>query len=428
MVVNLMKRPGVPLVEFMLAVRGGDESDPKDMAGLASTTGALLRRGTKTRTADQFSEQLDGLGGTFGVFNQNGSPATIITAGFLAKDLAVGLDLVSDVTLNPAFPEAEVKKLLSQRVDGVKSSKDNLQMAATLYFRSFFYGPDHPYGRVASEATLATIDRKAIVENHQKFYCGRNMILTIAGNFEEAEALAAVKKAFGGAPAGTMFVPVKDAKPEAGARLLLIDKPDATQTYFGIAMPGVKKNNPDRFKLDVLNTLFGGRFTSILNDELRVNTGLTYGAGSQVEQQRLPGAIVIRTYTKTETSEKAIDTALALLKKFNEKGINEDQLKSAKAYIKGEYPPRMLQTSGQFAGILTDMELYGLSKGEVDDFFSGIDSVSVEQANEAARKYYSPASLTYVVLGNAAKLKPFISKYAPQVIEVEWKTPGFATK
>jgi zinc protease len=428
MIVNLMKRSGVPLVEFHLAIRGGDESDPKDMAGLTSVTAALLRRGTKSRTSDQFSEQLDSLGGSYFAMNQPGSPATMINAGFLSKDLAPGLDLVADAVLNPTFPEAEVKKTLSQRIDAVKSSKDNLQAAASQYFRAFYYGPDHPYGHVSTEATLSHIDRNAIVEDHRKFYCGRNMILTVAGDFDENEALSAVTKAFGAVPAGEMYVPVKDAKPEAGARLLLIDKPDATQTYFGIGMPGVPRGNPDRFKLQVINTLFGGRFTSILNDELRVNTGLTYGAGSSVEQQRLPGAIVIRTYTKTETTERAIDKALELLKKFNEKGITAEQLSSAKAYIKGEYPPRNLETSGQLASILTDIELYGLSRGEVDDFFSGIDSVTVDQANEAAHKYYSPSSLTFTVLGNASKIKPFLSKYAPKIVEVEWKTPGFPVR
>lgn len=426
--VNLMKRAGVPLVEFTLAVRGGEEADPAGMAGLNSLTAALLRRGTQHRTADQFSEQLDSLGGVVNAFTPTGSPSTNINAGFLAKDTAAGLDLLADIVLNATFPEAEVKKILAQRIDAAKSVKDNLQAANGLYFRAFFYGTAHPYGQVATETTLARIDRKAIIDNHQKLYCGRNMILTVAGNFDEKETLAAIQKTFGAAPAGSLYTPVKDSKPDAGARLLLIDKPDATQTYFEIGMPGVPRNNPDRFKLQVLNTLFGGRFTSILNEELRTNTGLTYGARSSVERQRLPGAIVISTYTKTETTEKAIDTALELLKKFNEKGINAEQLQSAKAYIKGEYPPRNLETSGQLAGILNEIEIFGLSKGEVDDFFSGIDSVTVEQANEAARKYYSPASLTFTVLGNAAKIKPFVAKYSPKVTEVEWKTAGYPTR
>src|SRR5882724_1711475 len=87
MIVNLMKRPGVPLVELTLAVRGGEESDPAALTGLNSLTAALLRRGTKNRNADQFSEQLDSLGGTFNAFTQPGNPSTTITAGFLAKDL-----------------------------------------------------------------------------------------------------------------------------------------------------------------------------------------------------------------------------------------------------------------------------------------------------------------------------------------------------
>ena len=426
--VNLMKRAGVPLVEFTLAVRGGEEADPANMAGLNSLTAGLLRRGTEQRTAAQFSEQLDALGGTLNVFTQSGNPSTNINAGFLAKDVAAGLDLISDIVLHPTFPEAEVKKILAQRIDASKSAKDSLQFATGLYFRAFFFGPNHPYGQIPTEATLGRIDRKAIVENHRQLYCGRNLILTVAGDFDEQETLAAIQKTFGAAPAGTLYTPVKDTKPDAGARLLLIDKPVAIQTYFEIGVPGVPRNNPDRFKLQVLNTLFGGRFTSILNEELRTNTGLTYGARSNVERQRLPGAIVISTYTKTETTEKAMDTALELLKKFHEKGINAEQLQSAKAYIKGEYPPAHLETSGQLAGILNEIEVFGLSKGEVDDFFSGIDSVTVEQANETARKYYSPASLTFTVLGNAAKIKPFVAKYSPKVIEVEWKTPGYPTR
>ena len=108
--------------------------------------------------------------------------------------------------------------------------------------------------------------------------------------------------------------------------MLLIDKPDATQTYFIIAQPGIDRRNPDRERLELVNTVFGGQFLSMLNEELRVNTGLTYGAGSQVEQTRLPGAIAISTYTKTDTTARAIDLALEVLKRLNERGLTPQQL------------------------------------------------------------------------------------------------------
>jgi predicted Zn-dependent peptidase len=156
-----------------------------------------------------------------------------------------------------------------------------------------------------------------------------------------------------------------------------------------------------------------------------VNTGLTYGAGSSLDATREPGAITISTYTRTETTGKAMDLALDVLKRLNEKGITEEQLASAKAYVKGTYPRQALETSDQLANVLGDIELYGLNRGEVDDLFSRIDSVTLERANAAARKYYRQENLTFVVLGNASKIREAVKKYAPQVKEVSIKEPGF---
>jgi predicted Zn-dependent peptidase len=130
----------------------------------------------------------------------------------------------------------------------------------------------------------------------------------------------------------------------ASPRVLLIDKP-GTQTYFVIAQPGVRRATPDRVPLILVNTLFGGRFTSMINDALRVNSGLTYGASSTVQMGRLDGAITINSYTKTDTTEKTIDMALDVLKSLGDKGLTADQLASVKAYVKGEYPTRTVQTA-----------------------------------------------------------------------------------
>jgi predicted Zn-dependent peptidase len=159
-----------------------------------------------------------------------------------------------------------------------------------------------------------------------------------------------------------------------------------------------------------------------------VNSGLTYGANCQVQEPRVPGAIVIATFTKTETTGKAIDMALEVLKRLGEKGIAADQLASVKAYVKGTYPPARLQTADQLAAILGDLELYGLSRDEVDDFFQRIDGVTLEQANAAARKYYKADNLTFVLLGNAAKIRESAAKYAPKVVEVAVSKPGFVTR
>lgn len=422
-VLVVMPRSDVPLVTLRVIVKGGQESDPAGVAGVASITAESLRRGTAKRTADQFSQELDELGATFrsGVDRQS----TFVVSELLSKDFEKGLDLVVDAVAGPTFPEAEMKKVLAHAIDEAKSIKDDPDSAARVYYDSYFFGSAHPYGQVMDELSLAKITRQTITDYHKRAYTGRNLIVIVAGDVDASKAAALTAKAFAAVPAGQAYVWKKAEVPRpAKTRVAIIDKPDATQTQVRIGMPGIDRTHPDRIPLWVVNTLFGGRFTSILNDELRVNSGLTYGAGSQFDRSHLPGRITIGTFTSTENTGKTLDKAIELLKQIATKGINDEQLASAKAYLKGTYPRQSLETADQLAAILSEIELFGLNKGEVDDLFSHIDSVTVEKANEVAHRLLGAEQLSILLLGNAAKIAPFAKKYDPEPVTVSITTPG----
>jgi predicted Zn-dependent peptidase len=119
-----------------------------------------------------------------------------------------------------------------------------------------------------------------------------------------------------------------------------------------------------------------------------------------------------------------VDLAIDLLKRLREKGITEEQLASAKAYLKGTYPSQQIETADQLAEILAEIELYDLNRGEVDDLFSRIDSVTLERANEVARKYYNSDNLTFVLLGNAAKFAGDLQKYSDTIVKGSIMAPG----
>jgi zinc protease len=414
----------VPLMTIQIVIRGGGESDPAPQKGLAAVTAELLRRGTSSRTSEQIAQQLDFLGASLNTSSDDQSIR--ITSDFLAKDLDRVLDILTDVLAHPSFPEAEVAKVLAQRIDASKAAKDNPGQAINLYLPPYFFPVGHPYHGVADELTLARIGRDQITAYYKKMFVGKNAIVVATGDFDSKSALPKLAALASSLSAGDAYPWAKAAAPSfAGPRLLLIDKPDATQTYFLITQPGIDHNSPDRVPLDIVNTLFGGRFTSILNDELRVNSGLTYGARSYFELDRLTGALVISTYTRTETTEKAIDLALDCLKRLNEKGLNAEQLASAKAYIKGGYPTQRLETAGQIASLLGELELFGQGKGEVDDLFSRIDAVSLDKANEMARKYFRTNNLQFLLVGNAAKIQEAVKKYASTMKVIQVKEPGF---
>lgn len=422
--VLLLEKRGVPMVSFSAIVKAGATADTAGQGGLATVTAGLLRKGTQKRTAQQFAADLDFIGGTFSA--ESNADYTTVFAEFLTKDLARGLDLYSDALFYPTFPQEEVDKLLAQAVDGIKAAKDDPQSVLGIYYHGYLFGT-HPYARPSDgdDVSLKKIQRAAIAKFYETYYAPGNTILAVAGDFNAAEMRKKLEEVFGAWPAKTVTAVVIPAAPAAkGKRLLLVDKPDATQTYFSFGNVGAAANDPDRVALRVVNTIFGGRFTSQLNEALRVESGLTYGAGSSFDARKTPGPFAISSFTKNETTAQAIDLALQVLQKLHKDGVTAEQLASAKSYIKGQFPPR-IETSGQLAGTIARNEFYGLDDNEVNQLEARLDAVTPEIARQAIQKHYPLDSLVFVVIGKAAEIKPVVQKYAPQMDTRGISEPGF---
>ncbi len=427
MTLLLMEQHEVPLVSFSLIVKAGSVVDPPGKDGLASVTAALLRKGTKSRTADQISAELDFIGGTLNV--GAGSDYTSGGAEFVNKDIAKGLDLISDILLNAQFPQDELTKLIKQRIDGIKSAKDQAQGVIGNYFNAYLYG-SHPYARPTGgdEQSLADITRADVLNLYQDYYTPSNTILAVVGDLPVADMERLLGDRFNAWPAKSAPAQtVPDPAPQNGKRLLLVDKPDSTQTFYRVGNIGIARTNQDRVYIDVVNTLFGGRFTSMLNSELRIKTGLTYGAGSFFDERKSRGPFVISTFTKNEMTERAIDMTLEILKRLHEKGITEEELKSAKTYIKGQYPPE-IETSDQLAALIAELEFYGLDEREVNELYNKIDAMTVADAKRIIDQYYPKDNLVFVLIGKADEIQPVVRKYAPKVDTKSISEPGFQLK
>jgi zinc protease len=422
--VLLMEKQGVPLVSFFAIVKSGAAADPVGEAGLASVTAGLLRKGTQKRTAQQFAADLDYIGGSFDA--EAGSDFTSISAEFLTKDLARGLDLFTDALLHPTFPQAETDKLLAQDIDGVKGAKDDPGSVVFSYYTGYLYGTS-AYGRPegGDELSLKRIHRDAVVRFYEEHYTPGNTILAVAGEFHPAEMRQKLDELFGAWPAraaSTTRIPA--AAPEKGKRLLLVDKQDATQTYFAIGNVGSTATDPDRVAIRVVNTIFGGRFTSMLNEALRVESGLTYGAQSFFDGRKEPGPFAIFSFTKNETTTQAIDLALKVLGELHKDGVTAEQLASAKSYIKGQFPPT-IETSSQLVRRIALNEFYGLNDDEVNQLEARVDAVTPETARQVIQKHFPEDNLVFVLIGKAAEIGPEVKKYAERQDTREISDPGF---
>jgi zinc protease len=420
----LMEKHGVPIISVAAIVNAGSAADPAGQEGLASAAAGLLRKGTSKRSAQKFAEALDFIGASFSA--DSGVDYTAISGEFLTKDLDTGLDLFSDAMLHPAFVQAEVDKLLTQDIDGVKAAKDEAQSVVFNYYYGYLFG-NHPYGRPegGDELSLARIKRDAVVKFYQANYTPGNTILAVAGEFSAAQMRAKIEQAFGTWPAKASTLPAIPAPAAVkGKKLLLVDKPDSTQTFFVIGNIGTAENNPDRVAIRVVNTVFGGRFTSELNEALRVESGLTYGADSFFDSKKQPGAFAISSYTKNESTVQAIDLALQVLAKLHKDGVTSEQLASAKAYIKGQFPP-LLETSGQLARRIASNEFFGLGDDEINQMEARIDAVTPAMAKQVIEKHFPADNLVFMLIGKASEIAAAVQKYAPQQDSRKISEPGY---
>lgn len=422
--VLLLEKHGVPLINLYAIVKTGAAADPPGQEGLASVTAGLLRKGTKTRTAQQFAADLDYIGGTFE--SEAGADFSSVSSEFLTKDLDRGLGLFADALLHATFPKEEVDKLLTQAVDGIKGAKDDPQQVLGLYYYGYLYGA-HPYGRPAGgdEITLTQIQRDSIAKFYEANYAPGNTLLAVAGEFNAAEMRRRLEDVFGAWPARTVkpVAVVADA-PVKIRRLLLVDKVDSSQTYFAFGNVGIARNDPDRVAIRVVNTIFGGRFTSELNEALRVESGYTYGASSFFDARKAPGPFGIFSFTKNETTVPAIDKAIEVLQKLHKDGVTEEQLKSAKSYIKGQFPPN-IETSAQLAQIIATYEFYGLGDDEINQLEARVDAVTPEIARQVIQKHFPAESLVFVLIGKASEIGPAVKKYAEKEDARPISEPGF---
>jgi zinc protease len=423
LVVLLLEQHEVPVVDFHLTLRTGSAADPEGKEGLADLTLSLLRKGTERHTADEIAEELDFLGADLDL--DASYERCMVAAEFLAKDAGRGLELLSEMLTSPRFDAQEIDKLVKLEIDGLRDLKDTPRNAVANYFDSWLFR-DHPFARRVggTETSLPAIERDDIVRFYRRNLRPNGAILAVAGDFHSAAMRSQVEKTLGKWERGD-FEPVQVAapKPFKGRKVLLVDKPDASQTYFRFGNVGMALGAPDEAAVEVVNTVFGGRFTSWLMNEMRTKAGLTYNAHARFIRRKVPGEFYVSSFTRTDDTQAAVDMALQLLDRLHKKGISKEEIDSAQNYIRGQFPPDY-ETPGQLAGAIAELEFFGFDRDYINGYTGRTDAVKLADTKKAIATYYPDKNLAIVLVGQADKVRKLAGKYGP-LTEKEISAPGF---
>ncbi|MDJ0748055.1 MAG: pitrilysin family protein [Woeseiaceae bacterium] len=424
-VLLLAAKHDVPLVGMRAVVRGGSVADPAEKAGLADLLASVLQKGAGNRDAAEFAEAAASVGGNI---SASADVETVeISAEFLSRDIDLMIELVADMLMRPTLAEDEVNKERDRAIALIAAAKDsNLSGLMPSYTNAFIFG-EHPFGNptFGSESTLAAITGDDVVQYHADNFGGDRLIVAVAGDFQIDALKARLTTVFGAwEPAATPLPEIPAPDRALPGRVLLVDKPGAAQTYFRIGNVGVAVDYPRRAELNLANTVFGGRFTSMLMTELRVKSGLTYGASSRVARHSEAGAVTIRSYTETAKTVEAIDMAIDILGRLHDRGLNDEMIESARNYIMGQFPPS-LETASSLAGMFAFLEEHELDRTYIDDYGAKLaEATPVSVSNAIADVYPQTDDLVFVLIGDADEIREAVAKYG-EVTEIAITEPRF---
>jgi zinc protease len=388
----------LPLVTVNLTIKAGGLFDPPQKEGLANLTAALLRYGTRTRTAQQIAEGIDFLGASFSTGGDRDVAHLKLTV--LKKDLPESLKIFQDVLLNPKFAPPELQSMVQRLKGTLKSQEDEPSIVASRAFRRTLFG-DFPYAfpEIGTAESLARINNQDLIKFHRQYFRPNNAIITIVGDLTQAEAQKTVEEFFGGWEAAELPPP----PPPPSSRLMQptvvkIDK-DITQANIILGQIGIKRTDPDFYAFQVMNYILGGGgFASRLMDNIRENRGLVYNVHSSFEPGLESGPFDVSLETKNASGGEAVTEVLKELDHIRRDLVTEKELADAKSYLIGSLPMKM-DSNAKRAALLGYTELFGLGLDYPWRYPELLNKITRDDILNVARKYLDPEKYLLVVVG-----------------------------
>ncbi len=387
---------GLPMLDVQVDFAAGSMFDPAGKSGLAALTRAVLDLGAGSRDESAVAEQLADLGANLaGGADTDRASITLRTLSAAAqRDTA--LAVLRDVLQAPHFDAAIVAREQARTIASLKDAETRPDAIAGKAFWAAMY-PKHPYGRQATPASLAALERADLQAFYARYYNAANATITLVGDLsrEQAEEIAAALAA--GLPQGEPAVlPAPPHKVRGSA--IKIAHP-ASQAHVYIGLPAVERGNPDYFPLLVGNyTLGGGGFVSRLMREVREKNGYAYSVYSYFSPLRQAGPFQIGLQTKRSQARAATRLARDVLESFLKGGPSEEELAAAKANLAGGFPLR-LDSNKKLLDNVAALAFYGLPLDYLDTYQARVEAVTVDQVKQAFFRHVKPVELMTVTVG-----------------------------
>ena len=405
------ERHDLPLVSFSMTFLGGTNQFEKlDKVGVGGFTTSMLREGTKTRTAEQLSLDLQLLGTSVGagIGGESGTVSFLSTTEKFAPTLAI----MSDMLLNSTFPAASLERLRQQRLVQLAQANAQPGVIGNRVFGRVLYGAQHPYAADADEASIKAVTREDVVAFHQAYFQPARAIITVVGDVNAASVKATIEKALSGWAAGgekpSFAYPALPAA--KGTTIYLVDRPGSKQSSFNIGLPGPPRTTSDYIALQVMNFILGGHFQSRLNANLREEKGYSYGVSSGFAFGRGPGPFRAGGDIVSDKTDLALIEFMKELRGIHgERPITDDEMVQAKDSLIQRLPNQFSSVSATGSSI-TSLYLQDLPVDYYQTYPKLVSAVTKEDVLRVAKKYIDIDHLNIVIVGDRKSIEEPLKK------------------
>jgi zinc protease len=388
-----------PLVSLRMLVGAGTAQDSSSRLGVANMVAALLDQGTTNRTAQQIADAVDTIGGN--VRTGAGTDVIFSYVTVLKDSLTPGLDLLSDIVRSPVFPQGELERQRDQLRSVLRVNYQDPDYVASIVFDRLVYG-FHPYGYpgTGTPASIERITRNDLVEFHQQYFVPNNSILAVAGDVSTPEVFAAVEKTFGGWARHDILGTVMLSPPPPTRRVVIVDVPDTVQTEIRVGHLGLRRSSDDFTAAELAVRILGGEGANRLQQVLRTQRGLTYGASADLNAYSRFGDIVAETDTRSEATGEALRLIIDEFSRLKREPVGVRELDGAKSFLAGSFPLG-IETPDDIATKVLTALFYGLPLKELETFPERVNAVSASDIQRATQAYIWPDRLAIVLVGSA---------------------------
>ena len=395
----------LPLVNFQLSVDSPpilEVNGGINKTGYVGIAGALIAAGTATRSKADIDRSIDNLGASLSTSGRSA------TGQCLTKHIDSYLEIMSDVLMNPIFPEEEFEKAIKRTRSGIQSSQDDPTAIASRVRNVLVYGEDHPFGLAETNESVDNIELSDIKSYYKKTFYPRNSYLIIVGDISPEDAKMKAEEYFGkwkNPEAMAAYAPMPKPERPLGSQVKFVNKAGAVQSVINIAYPvNIKPGDEDAIKASVMNAILGGGvFSSKLIQNLREDKAYTYGARSVLDIDPYQGYFNAFASVRNEVTDSSVVEFLKEMNNLRQTPVLAEDLEVSKKFMIGTFA-RSVSNPSTVARLALNSAKYNLPSDYYQNYITNISKVTQDDVMQMAKKYVSPDNAYILVVGNKSEV------------------------